>query len=136
MKELRLPTEQYVIFGSGPMVVRGLRECKDIDILVSESVFREYRDKPGWTTKKFGDGSDYLENDGIELWAEWGPGEWNEAALIREVEIIDGLPFVPLEMMLKWKKICGRPKDLADVKTVEEYLKRNNLFELVETESF
>lgn len=122
VKELKLPAGQYAIFGSGPMGVRGLRECKDIDVLVAENIFDEYKNKSGWTTKKFNEHLDYLENNGIELWSEWGPGEWDEAALIAEAEMIEGLPFVKLETMVEWKKRGGRPKDLADVQTVEEYL--------------
>lgn len=122
VKNLKLPVGKYAIFGSGPMVVRGLREGKDVDIIVPKEVFEEYKTKPGWQVKKFEDGSEYLENDGIELCDDWGPGEWDTNKLIQEAEIIDGLPFVRLEEVLKWKEINARPKDIEDVKLIKGYL--------------
>lgn len=122
VKNLGLPAGKYAIFGSGPMVVRGLREGKDVDIIVPKEVFKEYETKPGWQVKKFDDNTNYLDNDGIELWDEWGPGEWDINKLIQEAEIIDGLPFVRLEEVLKWKETNARPKDLEDIKLIKTYL--------------
>ena len=122
VKNLGFPAGKYAIFGSGPMVVRGLREGRDIDIIVTEEVFNDYKTKPGWEVKKFEDGSEYLENGNVELCDEWGPGEWDVNKLIQEAEIIGGLPFVRLEEVLKWKEINGRPKDLEDVKLIKGYL--------------
>jgi len=43
----------------------------------------------------------------------------------RDAEVIDGLSFVLLEEVLKWKKLNGREKDLRDVELIMEYLKNN-----------
>ncbi len=35
VKNLNLPIGDYALFGSAPMGIRGLRECHDIDIIVT-----------------------------------------------------------------------------------------------------
>ncbi|MDP2856193.1 MAG: hypothetical protein Q8N90_03725 [bacterium] len=56
------------------------------------------------------------------MWKGWKPGQWDIKQLIREAEIIDGLPFVKLKYVLKWKKLSGREKDLKDIETIERFL--------------
>ena len=110
VKKLKLPSGEYALFGSAPLGVRGLRECRDVDIIVSEDLWDEYKNK--------------FNNDGdIELWKDWAPGQWNIAKLIKEAEIIDDLPFVKLEQVIEWKKLNGREKDLRDVEVAEKYLR-------------
>jgi len=129
IKEMNLPIGKYVIFGSGPMGIRGLRECHDLDILVTEDVFNDYKEKLDWKSKDFERDGRYvemIEKDNIELYKIWGPGEWSDKELIESAEIIDGLPFARLDYFIKWKRISGRKKDLNDVKTIEEYIRDKN----------
>lgn len=67
-----------------------------------------------------------MRNNNIELWKDWWLG-WDIKRLIREAEIIDGLPFVKLKYVLKWKKFTARKKDLKDVKIIEKFLKTKKL---------
>jgi len=121
-KELNLPKGGYAIFGSGPMGVRGLKECHDLDIIVKEGIFEKYKNLKNWQSKK-SNNSYYLDNnEGLELWKDWGPGKWNIAQLIKDAEIIDDLPFVRLNSVLEWKKMNGREKDLKDIKLIEDFL--------------
>ena len=122
VKNLKLPAGKYAIFGSGPIAIRGLRECKDVDIIVTRDVFIDCKTKPDWQVKKLDENTEYLDNDGIELWDRWGPGEWDINKLIQEAETIEDLPFVRLEQVLKWKEKNGRSKDLEDAKLIKTYL--------------
>lgn len=125
VKSLNLPIGKYVLFGSAPIIVKGLRPAlHDIDIVVKEDLWNEYQNKEGWVKKPFNDKETYLEWSGknIEFWKSWGPGEWDVNKIIEEAEIIDGLPFVQLETVLEWKKICARPKDIEDIKLLEKYI--------------
>jgi len=120
VKDLNLPIGKYIIFGSGPLAIRNLKIPHDIDILVTQDVYDRYKQKNEWQEKEYNQDL-YLENDeNIELWCNWRPGEWNIQKLINEAEIIDDLPFVKLEYVLKWKKQNGRPKDLEDIKKIED----------------
>lgn len=130
VRELNLPRGKYALFGSAPIGVRGLRECHDIDIIVTEDIFNEYKEKFCWNIVKT-QKSIYLEKDNIELWKEWGPDYfssdmWNIKRLIDEAEIINNLPFVKLKEVLKSKTLLGeilkRNKDLEDVKIINEFL--------------
>ena len=39
VKMLDLPQNQYLIWGSGPLAIRGIRESWDIDLLVSKRLW-------------------------------------------------------------------------------------------------
>lgn len=59
----------------------------------------------------------------VEVLTEWMPGIWNIEDLIKNADIIDGLAFVKLEEVLRWKKMRGKEKDKKDVEIIEGYLK-------------
>ncbi len=126
VKELGLPSGSYAIFGSGPMAVRGLRECRDIDLVVTEELFEEYKSASGWELKDAG-GKEMLAKDGIEMAADWGPGEWDVEQLIEDADIIENLPFVRLAEVLRWKKLLKREKDLKDIEIIEDYFKKQGV---------
>lgn len=121
IKKVQLPLGKYAFFGSVPLGVRGLRDCHDIDIVVTKDLWNEL--KKNWEMRKIPRGSQYLWNDGIELWKEWKPGQWNIQKLIDEAEIINGFPFVKLEYVIEWKRQYGREKDLKDIEIAEKFLR-------------
>jgi len=127
IKELKLPKGKFSLFGSAPIAVRKLRDSRDIDIIVTDDVFEKYKQDPNWKYNKFERDDrtvEMLEQDNIELYKDWGPGEWDIEKLIRESEIIDDLPFVRLEEVVKWKKISGRGKDKKDIELIENNPRR------------
>ncbi len=124
VKELGLPIDKYALFGSAPLGVRGFRDCHDIDIIVTEDLWNEYKSK-NWEVRTMPHGSQGLLNGEVELWKDWKPGQWDIEQLIREAEIIDGLPFVKLERVLEWKRLSGRDKDLKDIEIIEKFLRTN-----------
>lgn len=124
LMELNLPEGKYAIFGSGPLAVREIRENRDLDLIVTEELFNEYLNNSNWELKRLEDGNEYLKNNNfeIEFYKNWAPGDWDVKKLIKEAEIINGLPFVKLEEVLRWKKIKGREKDLKDIELIKNYL--------------
>lgn len=124
VKELALPKGKYVLFGSAPLGIRNLRECGDIDIVVTQDIWDEYKARPEWQLGKTHHGNPYLLNARIELLKDWKPGVWDIKRLIEEAEIIDGLPFVTLEYVVKWKRLSGREKDMRDIAIVENFLRQ------------
>lgn len=126
MENINLPTGNFAVFGSGPICVRGLRECRDLDVVVTEKVFNECLRNSDWELKKRNN-NECLKNKNfeIELWKDWAPGDHNIQELIKDSEFINGIPFVKLEYVLKWKKINNREKDLKDIKIIEDYLKNH-----------
>jgi len=127
VKSLNLPLGQYALFGSAPLLVRNLREAShDIDIVVKQDLWDEYFPKEEWETKYMRENDPYIEWRGhsIEFWKTWGPGDWDVEDIIDKAEIIDGVPYVQLETVLNWKKMCGRPKDLKDVELITAFLEQ------------
>jgi hypothetical protein len=120
VKELKLPVGKYALFGSAPLGIRELKDCHDIDIIVTEDLWNEYKNK-NWEIKIMPYGSQYLCDGEIELWKDWYPGKWNIQELVDEAEMIDELPFVRLERVLEWKKLSGREKDLKDIEIIEKF---------------
>lgn len=112
LRALQLPRGEYAIFGSGPLGIRGLHDCHDLDVIVTQSLYDRYR-ALGWKEDVVNSGSKYLDNgNGIEFYYDWAPGSWNVTDLIKEAEIIESLPFVQLNHVVEWKKLNGRAKDI------------------------
>jgi hypothetical protein len=125
VREMNLPLGEYAILGSGPLAVRGIRETKDVDLIVTPELWKEYRKKEGWE-KKLGYDVFYLKKGHVELWKRitWF---WDRRidikAFIERAEIIEGLPFVNMKDFIYWKGILWREKDKRDVVLAEEYMR-------------
>lgn len=112
LRDLRLPPGHYAVFGSGPLLVRGvIDEVTDLDVLVRG---------PAWgAATRVGDvlhldefDVDIVDaGDGLTLGTRWGIGEFDVDELIDTAELVDGLPFVRLEHVIAYKRLAGRPKD-------------------------
>lgn len=123
VRALHLAVGQYALFGSAPLMIRGWKEgAHDIDVLVSDEVWNRLQAEKMWQTKRADSGSLFLVNDEIEVWHDWKPGKWNVQQLIDDAEIIDDLPFVQLEAVIRSKQLRGKEKDLEDLKTIREHL--------------
>jgi hypothetical protein len=123
VRELGLPPGSYALFGSAQLCVRDLRQCHDMDVIVTEAVWQACLREPGWTASVAPSGSPSLKKNDIELVNSWRPGTWDIEKLIADAEMIEGLPFVKMEDVLRWKKMNGREKDAQDVEMIERYLR-------------
>jgi len=123
VKHLQLPVGSYAVFGSGPLEAHGLRDAKDLDIIVTPEYFRECRKDPKWRAIKLRDHHESLEWGSVAMFDSWAPDSWDIPRMIREAEMIDGVPFVRLETVADWKRIRNTEKDREDVRLIEEYLK-------------
>jgi len=121
VRSLALPAGDYAIFGSGPLIVRGVIEpTNDLDILS--------RGEAWLRAQQLGD-LIYLPDfevdivscfDGaITIGTRWAIGEFDVDDLIDTAEVINGLPFVRLEHVVHYKQIAGRPKDRAHLQRLE-----------------
>lgn len=125
VKSLNLPLGEYAVFGSGPLVIRGIREAHDIDVVVTPELYQKLK-KEGWKEKVWEGGGKHLAKGVFEVTTKWGCGEYNPAIdqLIDEAEIMDEIPFVRLEEVLKWKQAFGREKDKRDIQLIEDFLSK------------
>ncbi|MQA02130.1 MAG: hypothetical protein GEV07_05185 [Streptosporangiales bacterium] len=127
VRALDLPAGQYVVFGSGPLVVRGLREGRDVDLVVTPELYERLRDT-GWTVVAKDDGGELLQHGDVEAMTRLEfPGYHRDPrTLIAGAEHIDGVPFTPLAELRTFKTALGRPKDQVDLDLIDAALTRQN----------
>ncbi len=120
VKSLKLPEGDFAIFGSGPLIVREIVPASnDLDIICRGRAWdyirgvgeAEYLTEYNVDIVTMFDGSLTFGN-------KWGIGAFDTDELIDNAEIIDGLPFVRLEYVAKYKKISKRPKDLQHLQAL------------------
>jgi hypothetical protein len=126
-QKLNLPDGQYVIYGSGPLAVRGLRGAQDLDVVVSDELYQKLLKKYPETKKKATkllSSVRFIRVGDIELIpASFSLIKDFEQAVDR-ADKIGGFRFVCLKDLLRWKKKMARPKDFEDIKLIQEYLSR------------
>jgi hypothetical protein len=123
LDRLNLPKDSYVIFGSGPMAVRGLKDTHDLDVLVTKKLFSKLREKFKQDTSKHPCGCLVIGN--IEIGDKWQGESKKVLDYINDPDIIEGYPFVKLEYVLEWKESSDRQKDRKQVQIIKEYLNNN-----------
>ena len=117
LRALDLPSDQYVVFGSGPMGIRNLRRIRDVDIFVTKELWRKLL-----KTHESKDGNSIQLSPNIEALRTWSPGEWNVEELIAKADILRGIRFATIEDVYKWKQLRGSAKDEEDLKILETHL--------------
>ncbi len=121
-KRLNLPSDKYVVVGSGVLEALGIRSANDIDIAVTTELFKTLRASGEWEEEEQY-GKLFLKRDGIDVipqlsWSDY-PTTTEEA--IASALIIDEVPFMNLEELKKFKTALGREKDKADIALIEKY---------------
>jgi|SRR5215208_109013 hypothetical protein len=125
LRELDLPEGDYALFGSAPLVACGLlREVHDLDVVARGAAWDRARELGAVRTAPQGDPVVWLEGGALEIFGGWLG--WDIDALIDDAKIIDGLPFARLEDVLAFKRSYGRPKDIAHVHLIEDYLRQRS----------
>jgi hypothetical protein len=119
---------EYIVVGSGPMAAREIRDFKDVDILVSKKLYDELL-KKGWEVVEVeGVGGKFkvLKKGIFEVNTSLWHGDYkpDTGELIKNAEIIYGVPFLPLQELIKFKTALGREKDLKDIELINNYLQK------------
>lgn len=130
VKKLNFPANHFMVVGSGIMAVKGIRDAYDLDIVVSQELFDKCK-SDGWELKPWTrsgrPGKDWIKGDIADLMTEIQSDDedYDLEKLKEEGEFIDGLWFLSLNQLIKFKKNYGRPKDFDDIALMEKYLKEH-----------
>lgn len=126
LKSLDLPTNDFAVFASGPMYIHGIKELgHDLDLIARGSAWEKALTLGSVENKHMGNGQVINLFDGaIEIFDSWTSADWDINKLIDEADLIDGIRWVRLEEVLKWKKQMNRPKDADHIRLIEEYLNK------------
>lgn len=146
-RDLNIPTGRWILAGSGAMVMNGIdRKMRDVDIFCSTatwfSLMRQRVETDGevrvqaWSVfttdpddvaRRFDPPYLYRTMHGIEVnvfmsWRRRGVGDIDCAFWAHNAKIIDGIPCVPLQLLLDWKIEVGRSKDVDDIRILKAHL--------------
>jgi hypothetical protein len=124
LEKLALPSGDYVVTGSGPLLAHGLRaSIHDLDLVARGKAWEIAKAKGPVVNSRSGYGRRIVLNHGaIEVFDHWIGGLTDIDAMIDGAEFIEGFPFMPLRDTLRWKRGLGRAKDLTDVRLIEDFL--------------
>lgn len=117
IEQLHLAKHQYLIWGSGPLAIRGIRESKDIDLVVTKQIWNQLANRyPPSSQMVICIGNIEIWNDCLNL-----TGQIDN--MITHPDMIEGFPFMTLRHTIEWKKQMNRDKDLKDIALIEAFLK-------------
>lgn len=118
LKELNLKKEDFVIYGSAPMVLRGLKEKNhDLDILVKDDLWNKLKlEYPNNVN------GDYIDIDCLSFTHTDKDFLGDMDAALKNSDIIDGFHVLTLTQTKMWKEKVGTEKHLEDAKKISEYL--------------
>ena len=121
LRSLGLPEGDYAVFGSGPLIVRGIIEAtNDLDVVSRGAAWVKACELGEMVTlaEHSVDIVSFLDG-AITVGTSWAYGNVDIDGLIDTADIIDGLPFARLEHVVNYKKIAGRPKDLEHLRLLK-----------------
>lgn len=110
---------ELIIVGSGILDLLGIRPNNDIDLLISKETFYKIAGH-GHEILQRPDGSEKIEVDDIELMHDWYGKKVSDAAI--KTTVIDGIKFMSIEEVHRWKALLDRSKDQADILLIDKYL--------------
>jgi len=125
VKELNLPFGKYVVVSSGTLDVLGIRPASDIDIAVTKDLHEELRKDGTWREEELY-GKIFLQKDIYTIipQLDWDKYKTTTEEAINSALVIEDIPFMNLEELLKFKKAQNREKDMKDIKLLEEMLNK------------
>ncbi|HTJ67982.1 MAG TPA: hypothetical protein VL551_10665 [Actinospica sp.] len=124
LEKLALPSGDYVVTGSAPLLAHGLKSSiHDLDLVARGKAWEIAKSKGPIVHPRSGFGKRIAIDHGvIEVFDHWIGGLTDIDAMIEGAEFIEGIPFMSLQDTLRWKRGLGRAKDLVDVGLIENFL--------------
>jgi hypothetical protein len=120
VKASGLPLDEVVVIGSGLLDAYGLRESRDIDLVVSQSLFDILKQNPSYQIHSPRENVEVLLKDAYEIWVDWPPANFDQ--LKKDAVIINDVLFVNPHFLIERKAERGSEKDLADIVLLKGYL--------------
>jgi hypothetical protein len=121
---LDLPPDDYAVFGSGPLLAHRLPvDAHDLDIVARGAAWQRARCLGRPVPAPSGSGLMVeLAGGELQVFDAWTSPDWDVDRLIDEADVVDGIRFVPLPIVLAWKRQSRRDKDAEHVELIERHL--------------
>jgi hypothetical protein len=126
VKKFGFPLGRYSVVGGGALAARGIRTYDDVDLIVTEDLYEQLK-KSDWEEKEKHPGCFHLYKDNAEVTKNFlniKGCKLNPADVIKNSEIIDGIPFMSLNDLIELKKAIGREKDIKDIELILKFMNR------------
>lgn len=127
VKDCNFPKDSYVVIGGAALSLRGIKETRDIDILVTSDLITSLKNNKKWRRHVRINSEEepgLISEEGlIELYPTMG-GVKSFKELLQRAELVDGIPVASLEDILAIKRFYKREKDMRDIKLIEEYQRK------------
>lgn len=123
LRQTGVPIDKAIVIGGGVLELHGIREARDIDLVVDTATFAQL-ERDGWKHGGQGSSSYCLEKGQAEVWADWstdGSGHPDYHDLLEVSEPFDGVRAVKLDYLKKRKLERGTEKDLRDIEAIEKH---------------
>ncbi len=128
LNELELDSNNSVVIGSGIMQALGLRQSRDLDLVVPRDAYQRLSSRDDLTADQ-ANGHPVLAGDKLEVFWFWKAigGERDFDYLKRRSVVIDAIRYISLEFLLDVKEgwvVAGedRPKDHGDIRLIRNHL--------------
>lgn len=124
LEKIGLFKEDYIIWGSSPLIIRGLKEENDdLDILVKKDVWNKLKEEYPFEIRQVGN----IENEFVVIGnidiTYRVVGLWEDITeLFIRADRKDGYYIFSLEDTIRWKTGTRREKDLIDIEKIRNYL--------------
>lgn len=133
VKNLNLPRGQYIVVGGSCLAAHGLRETRDLDIVVTLPLFEALREQ-GWKLDPVYEqkwNRKRLKKEDVEIYPDMlleKEGRFcGVIEMIQGAEIIDGVAFLSLHELRKFKCDSNREKDIRDVMLIDEFFEKQKI---------
>lgn len=126
VQSLEIPSDEYVIVGGAALTARNLRPATDIDLVVTERIYDVLKGQ-SWAEEIYRPTAGRpkrLLRGPFDVGTAWGKANYRPdgAALIRQAELVDSVPVIPVGEVLAWKLEALRDKDLPDIEMIRRHL--------------
>lgn len=125
VRAIGLSLDEVIVIGSGALDMRGIRHARDVDLVVTPTIFKQLEQTGDWSVGARKSHTYSLVNRDREVWMDWstdGTGHPNYNDLLASTELIDGIRVVTLDYLMVRKAERGTQKDLADISLIKQYL--------------
>lgn len=130
LSKYNLDSTNSVIIAFGPLQALGLKESKDIDIVVDSSMLEKLALLKDFRKEEYPEGHYCLRNGVLQIGDKFLISKininWTYNYIFKNSFVLDGLRYMKLDFVLKIKKLLNRPKDIHDIELIEEYLSSEN----------
>lgn len=128
VKKLNISNNDCIVLGGGILNQLGIRKTSDVDLIVKPEIYDQFRKQTGWIEKTWPHGAPTLLNGIYELGTDWGDDRhiYSFKEIKEHSIVIEGVRFVNLDFLKKWKQAKGREKDLRDIELITDYLSKHS----------